>query len=134
MGEHALDRELTAADEEPDSRTGWRDRRVRRVRYGYTGVLWGDAAPRGLRSGGHRGRVWTLEDQGRIALQCQVNFPESLVAKKHDEKQRRHTGLLQRVLGGGEGLLVPPHGGAGEEGEAATRPISPCARPAKDRP
>ena len=65
------------------------------------------------------GAVWALEDQDRIALQCQVNFPESLLAEKDDEKQGRHIGLIQQVFGGGEGLLAPPHGGAGEEGEAA---------------
>ena len=65
------------------------------------------------------GVVWTLENQNQIALQYQVNLQESGIAEKSEEDKTRHARLLQKVLRGGEGMLVPPHSGAGNGEEAA---------------
>ena len=65
------------------------------------------------------GVVWTMEDKGRIALQYQVNLQESRLTEKDEEEQMRHARLLQRVIRTGEGLLVPPHTGSGDDQEAA---------------
>ncbi len=65
------------------------------------------------------GVVWTLENQNQIALQYQVNLQESGIAEKSEEDKTRHARLLQKVLRGGEGMLVPPHSGAGDGEEAA---------------
>lgn len=61
------------------------------------------------------GVVWTLEDQNRLTLQYQVNLQEARLPPPDSEDMTRHTRLLQKVLRSGEGLLVPPHAGSGEE-------------------
>lgn len=60
------------------------------------------------------GVVWTLEDQGRLALQYQMNLRESRLPEKDQDDQVRHGRLLQHVLRTGEGILVPPHSGSGD--------------------
>ncbi len=61
------------------------------------------------------GVVWTLEDQNRLTLQYQVNLQEARLPPPDSEEMTRHTRLLQKVLRSGEGMLVPPHAGSGEE-------------------
>lgn len=64
------------------------------------------------------GAIWTLNDGGRIELEYQINLRETRLAE-NQENLGRHTRLLQKVLTDGQGLLVPPHSGGGENGEAA---------------
>lgn len=65
------------------------------------------------------GVVWAKQEQGQLALQYQVNLQESRLAEKEQEDQIRHGRLLQKVMTTGEGLLVPPHSGAGDSDQAA---------------
>jgi len=65
------------------------------------------------------GVVWAKQDQGQIGLQYQINLQESRLAEQSEEDQMRHGRLLQKVLTTGEGLLVPPHSGAGDSDQAA---------------
>jgi len=65
------------------------------------------------------GVVWARQDQGPLALQYQVNLQESRLGEKNEEDQMRHGRLLQKVMSTGEGLLVPPHSGAGDSDQAA---------------
>ena len=64
------------------------------------------------------GAIWTLEDQGRLALKFQINLQETKL-RDNEEDQIRHGRLLQKVIAGGEEILVPPHSGAGDDSEAA---------------
>jgi len=66
------------------------------------------------------GAVWTTNDEGRLALQYQVNLNDTKL-RESEENQRRHGRLLQRVLTSGEGMLVGPQSGA-EEGEEGANP------------
>ncbi len=61
------------------------------------------------------GVVWTLEDQNRLVLQYQVNLQEARLPPPDSEDMTRHTRLLQKILRSGEGMLVPPHAGSGDE-------------------
>jgi multidrug efflux pump subunit AcrA (membrane-fusion protein) len=63
------------------------------------------------------GAVWTLE-QGRLDLQYQINLRQTGLAESPQDQQR-HGRLLQQVLQSGEGMLVAPHSGTGDDGEAA---------------
>jgi len=65
------------------------------------------------------GVVWAKQDQGQLALQYQVNLQESRLGEKNEEDQIRHGRLLQKVMSTGEGILVPPHSGAGDSDQAA---------------
>ena len=64
------------------------------------------------------GAVWTTNEEGRLALQYQVNLPETRLAEKSEQEQRRHTRLLYKVLADGQATLVPPQSGFGDESEA----------------
>jgi multidrug efflux pump subunit AcrA (membrane-fusion protein) len=64
------------------------------------------------------GVVWTLEPEGRLSIGYQINLQETQL-RERQEDQVRHGRLIQKVLASGEGMLVPPHSGAGEEDEAA---------------
>jgi multidrug efflux pump subunit AcrA (membrane-fusion protein) len=61
------------------------------------------------------GVVWTLEDQNRLTLQYQVNLQEAHLPVQDQDQMTRHARLLQKVIRSGEGLLVPPHSGSGDE-------------------
>ncbi len=61
------------------------------------------------------GAIWSVAD-GRIDLEYQINLRETRLAES-PEAQNRHGHLLSRVVRTGEGLLVAPHSGAGEEEE-----------------
>ncbi|HEX4142482.1 MAG TPA: HlyD family efflux transporter periplasmic adaptor subunit [Pirellulales bacterium] len=63
------------------------------------------------------GAVWTLE-QGRLDLQYQINLRQTGLADSQQDQQR-HGRLLQQVLQSGEGMLVAPHSGTGDDEEAA---------------
>lgn len=67
------------------------------------------------------GVVWTKNEEGRLALQYQVNLHQTRLAEKDEEEQMNHARLLHKVLVSGENLLVPPHSGAGD-GEQGGNP------------
>jgi len=60
------------------------------------------------------GAVWTINDDGRLALQHQINIQQTKL-RENEEGQAQHSRLLYKVLSGGEGMLVPPHSSAGED-------------------
>ncbi|HEV3021012.1 MAG TPA: GAF domain-containing protein, partial [Pirellulales bacterium] len=64
------------------------------------------------------GAVWAVGDNGGIELQYQINLHETRLAE-NQQNLARHGALLQRTLTSGEGALVGPHSGEGEEGQAA---------------
>ncbi len=64
------------------------------------------------------GAVWTLEDQGRLALQYQINLQQTKL-RENEEALMQHGRLLHKTIASGETILVPPHSGAGDSGEAA---------------
>lgn len=59
------------------------------------------------------GAVWTLNPEGRLALQYQINIQETNL-RESEERQAQHSRLLYKVLSGGECILVPPHSGPGD--------------------
>jgi multidrug efflux pump subunit AcrA (membrane-fusion protein) len=59
------------------------------------------------------GAVWTLNPEGRLALQYQINIQETNL-RESEERQAEHGRLLYKVLSGGEAMLVPPHSGPGD--------------------
>ncbi|MBN2022186.1 MAG: HlyD family efflux transporter periplasmic adaptor subunit [Pirellulales bacterium] len=67
------------------------------------------------------GVVWTLADEGRLALQYQINLQQSGL-RDNEEGQIQHSRLLSKVLRTGEALLVPPHSGPSEDESDATNP------------
>ncbi|MBN1912669.1 MAG: HlyD family efflux transporter periplasmic adaptor subunit [Pirellulales bacterium] len=67
------------------------------------------------------GVVWTLEDEGRLSLQYQINLQKSGL-RENEQGQIQHSRLLSKVLRTGEALLVPPHSGASEDDDEATNP------------
>ena len=64
------------------------------------------------------GAVWVAESSGRLALGYQINLQQTRL-RDDEEGQVRHGRLLHRVLSTGEGGLVPPRSGAGDDDEAA---------------
>ncbi len=62
------------------------------------------------------GAVWSL-DKGRLELQYQINLRQTGMAD-NPQDQQRHGRLLQRVIQSGEGIMVAPHSGAGDDAEA----------------
>lgn len=62
------------------------------------------------------GAVWATSEEGRLALQFQVNLAEARLGDR-EEDQKRHGRLLYRVMRSGEGALMPPHSGMGDESE-----------------
>ena len=68
------------------------------------------------------GVIWTRGQNGQLSLQYQCNLQQSGLIGD-EEKQKSHSRLLYRVMNtpdfaGGNGMLVPPHSGFGED-EAA---------------
>ncbi len=72
------------------------------------------------------GAVWTLNPEGRLALQYQINIQETNL-RESEEHQAQHGRLLYKVLSGGEALLVPPYSGPGNL--ALTDGEAPAANP-----
>jgi len=64
------------------------------------------------------GAIWTTEEHGRLALAYQMNLQQTKL-RENEEDQIRHGRLLHKVLSTGEGILVPPHSGAGEDDQVA---------------
>ena len=64
------------------------------------------------------GAVWTTGEDGRLTLQYQINLQQTNL-REDEEKQARHGRLLYKAMASGEGVLVPPHSGFGDEDEAA---------------
>ena len=60
------------------------------------------------------GAVWTLNPEGRLALQYQINIQETNL-RDSEERQAQHGHLLYKTLSGGEALLVPPYSGPGDD-------------------
>jgi hypothetical protein len=65
------------------------------------------------------GVVWTLTENGQLTLQYQMGLQQTGLLED-EEKQKRHSRLLYKVLNnpdvaGGNGMLVPPHSGFGED-------------------
>ena len=64
------------------------------------------------------GAVWTIEEQGRLVLQYQINLQQTRL-RESEEAQMQHGRLLHRAITSGETQLVPPHSGSGDDKEAA---------------
>jgi hypothetical protein len=64
------------------------------------------------------GAVWTLEDGGGLRLNYHMNLQQARLGD-NEEDQQRHGRLLHKVAATGEGMLVQPHSGDGENGHAA---------------
>ncbi len=61
------------------------------------------------------GAVWTVNSEGRLALQYQINLQNTGLRDDKDG-QARHSRLLYKVLSStSEGTMVPPHSGPGDE-------------------
>ena len=59
------------------------------------------------------GAVWTVNPEGQLALQYQINLQETHL-RENEEHQAQHSRLLYKALSSGEALLVPPHSGPGD--------------------
>jgi multidrug efflux pump subunit AcrA (membrane-fusion protein) len=71
------------------------------------------------------GAVWATNEEGRLGLQYQINFQETKLREKDEEEQAQHARLLYKALSSGEGLLVPPHSGAGDMADAKDKAANP---------
>ena len=60
------------------------------------------------------GAVWTLNPEGRLALQYQIDLQKTGL-REREEAQAQHGRLLYKALSSSEGLLVPPRSGPGGE-------------------
>ncbi len=67
------------------------------------------------------GVIWSLDPDGRLSIGYQVNLKEARL-RDRQEDQVRHSRLLQKVLTTGEGMLVQPHSGTGDEADDAENP------------
>jgi hypothetical protein len=65
------------------------------------------------------GVAWAMEEQGRLGLAYQMGLQKTRL-RESEEDQKRHSRLLNKVLSlpNGDGLLVPPHSGSGDDDEA----------------
>jgi len=66
------------------------------------------------------GAVWTPGEGGALQLEYQINLQQTRLAESRED-QIRHQRLLHQVMNQGEGMLVAPHSGAGED-EGAGNP------------
>lgn len=64
------------------------------------------------------GAVWTVEEGGGLRLSYHMNLQQARLGEDEDA-QRRHGRLLHKVATDGQGILVQPQTGDGENGEAA---------------
>jgi hypothetical protein len=64
------------------------------------------------------GAVWTMNPEGQLALQYQINIQETHL-RENEEQQAQHSRLLYKSLSSGEALLVPPHSGPGDMDDAS---------------
>ncbi|MEN6404975.1 MAG: biotin/lipoyl-binding protein [Thermoguttaceae bacterium] len=76
--------------------------------------FYGDFLPRvvsALAAAG--GAVWTLNAEGHLTLQFQINIQEAHI-RDSEAGEAQHARLLYQTLAGGQGVLMPPHSGAGQ--------------------
>ena len=59
------------------------------------------------------GAVWTLNPEGQLALQYQINILETRL-RENEDHQAQHARLLYKALSSSEGMLAPPHSGPGQ--------------------
>jgi len=64
------------------------------------------------------GAVWIYNDKGELALQFQINL-QQIDLPRCGAEHEGHVRLLSKALQSDEGLVVPPHSGSADEGEAA---------------
>jgi hypothetical protein len=66
------------------------------------------------------GMVWAMDQHGRLGLAYQMGLEKTRLREREDD-QKRHGRLLNKVLNlpNGDGLLVPPHSGLGDDAKAA---------------
>lgn len=66
------------------------------------------------------GALWATDEQGggQLQLQYEINLRDTHLAQLEEQEQVRHGRLLQKVMTTGEGLLLPPRAGSGEDGGA----------------
>lgn len=64
------------------------------------------------------GAVWMLGEGNQFRLTYQINLRRASL-DEDGEHQQRHARLLAQVVQSGEGIMVPPHSGAGDENEGA---------------
>ena len=72
------------------------------------------------------GAVWTVNPEGRLALQYQINIQETKL-RENEEQLAQHSRLLYKVLADGTEVLVPPHSGPGDATPAEGE--TPAANP-----
>ena len=60
------------------------------------------------------GAVWAVNEESQLALQYQINFQETRLGD-NEEAQAQHARLLFKTMSSTEGMLAPPHSGAGED-------------------
>ncbi len=61
------------------------------------------------------GAIWTLNHEGRLALQYQINLQDAKL-RDSEETEKQHGRLLYKVVQDGEATLSPPRSSYGEEG------------------
>lgn len=66
------------------------------------------------------GAVWTPGEGGGLQLEYQINLQQTRLAESREDQIRHHR-LLHQVLTQGEGMLVAPHSGSGDD-EGAGNP------------
>ncbi|MBX3413606.1 MAG: HlyD family efflux transporter periplasmic adaptor subunit [Pirellulales bacterium] len=64
------------------------------------------------------GAVWTPGEGGGLQLEYQINLQQTRLAESREDQIRHHR-LLQQVLTQGEGMLVAPHSGSGDDDGAS---------------
>jgi multidrug efflux pump subunit AcrA (membrane-fusion protein) len=74
------------------------------------------------------GAVWTVNPEGQLALQYQINLQETQL-RQDEAAQAQHARLLYKALGSSEGMLVPPHSGPGELELGQAEDDTPAANP-----
>ncbi|MBU4399552.1 MAG: efflux RND transporter periplasmic adaptor subunit [Planctomycetes bacterium] len=72
------------------------------------------------------GAVWTVNPEGRLALQYQINIQDTKL-RENEEQQAQHSRLLYKVLSDGVEVLVPSRSGPGDVEQVAGE--TPAANP-----
>jgi len=67
------------------------------------------------------GAVWTAGEDRRLALQYQINYQKAGL-RESEQAAQQHARLLYKAMQTSDGLLVPPHSGAGEDDDQAANP------------
>lgn len=64
------------------------------------------------------GAIWTVGEGGRLELAYQINLRQTGLAES-EQGQVQHGRLLRKIMDAGEGALVPPQSGFGDEEQGA---------------